>query len=214
MHASRPTSASPSRMALVGAPNRWVIKDPSGGYHDGLSGAELAWQNGTFALTAKRAKIAGVFTKDAKPTDERRLTVALRTVRFPDAALVLGTALEGAWRHLTGAPPSTVWKILHAAGVEPASRRPDLALVPHRPGPGHHRGGLLPHRHQTRPSAVRARVPRARHPRTWAAPPTPSRRTTLPRNLHITGRDPTFASFGLARQMAIHGVTEDRGADE
>lgn len=58
---------------------------------------------------------------------------------------------------------STVWEILHAAGVEPAPLRSDLARVPHRPGPGHHRGGLLPHRHHTRPTAARARVPRARH---------------------------------------------------
>lgn len=30
------------------------------------------------------------------------------------------------------------------------------------------------------------------------------------RNLHITRRDPMFASLGLARQMAIHGVAQDR----
>ncbi len=32
------------------------------------------------------------------------------------------------------------------------------------------------------------------------------------RNLHITRRDPMFASLGLARQMAIHGVAQDRNA--
>ncbi|MGW4560914.1 DUF6177 family protein [Streptomyces sp. NPDC004561] len=96
----------PLRTALVGAPNRWVVKDPSGGYYDGLSGAELAWQDGTFAPTATPAKVADAFTNGVKPTEERRLTVALRTVRSPDADLVLGTALETAWRHLTGAPPA------------------------------------------------------------------------------------------------------------
>ncbi|GGV76792.1 hypothetical protein GCM10010499_35140 [Streptomyces thermoviolaceus subsp. apingens] len=30
------------------------------------------------------------------------------------------------------------------------------------------------------------------------------------RNLHITRRDPMFASLGLARQMAIHGLAQDR----
>ncbi|MFE1925901.1 XRE family transcriptional regulator [Streptomyces asoensis] len=30
------------------------------------------------------------------------------------------------------------------------------------------------------------------------------------RNLHITRRDPTFASLGLARQAAIHGAAQDR----
>ncbi|KUN00763.1 hypothetical protein AQI95_34030 [Streptomyces yokosukanensis] len=96
----------PLRTALVGAPNRWVIKDPAGGYYDGLSGAELVWKDGTFAPTEMPAKVADAFTKGTKPSDERRLTVALRTVRSPDADLVLGTALETAWRRLTGAPPA------------------------------------------------------------------------------------------------------------
>ncbi|MGW0737676.1 XRE family transcriptional regulator [Streptomyces sp. NPDC002851] len=32
------------------------------------------------------------------------------------------------------------------------------------------------------------------------------------RNLHITRRDPMFASLGMARQMAIHGVAQDRSS--
>ncbi|MGW2317381.1 DUF6177 family protein [Streptomyces sp. NPDC001680] len=96
----------PLRTALGGAPNRWVVKNPAGGYYDGLSGAELAWKDGAFAPTATPPKVADAFTKGAKPTAERRLTVALRTVRSPDADLVLGTALETAWRHLTGASPA------------------------------------------------------------------------------------------------------------
>ncbi|MGW3170993.1 DUF6177 family protein [Streptomyces sp. NPDC001153] len=96
----------PLRTALVGAPNRWIVKDPTGGYYDGLSGAELAWQDGTFAPTATLAKVADAFTRGAQHTEERRLTVALRTVRSPDADLVLGTVLEATWRHLTGAPPT------------------------------------------------------------------------------------------------------------
>ncbi|MFS4091101.1 DUF6177 family protein [Streptomyces sp. AF1A] len=96
----------PLRMTLVGAPNRWVVKDPEGGYYDGLSGAVLAWQNGTFAPTVTPAKVADAFTRGAQHTEERRLTLALRTVRSPNTDLVLGTALESAWRHLTGAPPT------------------------------------------------------------------------------------------------------------
>ncbi|MFF9330340.1 DUF6177 family protein [Streptomyces sp. NPDC014776] len=96
----------PLRTALAGAPNRWVVANPQGGYYDGLSGAELSWQDGTFSPTASPAKVADAFARGARPTAARRLTVALRTVRSPAADLVLGTALETAWRHLTGAPPA------------------------------------------------------------------------------------------------------------
>ncbi|MEU6280441.1 DUF6177 family protein [Streptomyces sp. NPDC047028] len=95
----------PLRAALVGAPNRWVVREPAGGYYDGLSGAELAWRDGTFAPTTAPAKVAAAFTRGARLAEERRLTVALRTVRSPDPDLVVGTALETTWRHLTGAPP-------------------------------------------------------------------------------------------------------------
>ncbi|WP_371330031.1 DUF6177 family protein [Streptomyces sp. TP-A0356] len=96
----------PLRTALGGAPNRWVIQGPSGGYHDGLSGAELTWHNGTFTPTGPSPKIADAFTAGAAPTDERQLTVALRAVHRPEADLALGGALETAWRHLTGGPPA------------------------------------------------------------------------------------------------------------
>ncbi|MGW0766908.1 DUF6177 family protein [Streptomyces sp. NPDC002676] len=96
----------PLRTVLGGAPNRWVVQNPAGGYYDGLSGAELSWRDGTFAPTGPPVKVADAFTNGAAPTEERRLTVALRTVRSPDADLVLGGALETAWRHLTGAQPA------------------------------------------------------------------------------------------------------------
>ncbi|MFG3369550.1 hypothetical protein ACGF0K_31855 [Streptomyces sp. NPDC048156] len=62
--------------------------------------------------------------------------------------------------------PSTVWEILHKAGIDPAPHRPEPARVPHRAGRGDHRGGLLPRRHDHRQPAVRAGVPRTRHPQT------------------------------------------------
>ncbi|GGS11979.1 MULTISPECIES: DUF6177 family protein [Streptomyces] len=96
----------PLRTALGGPPNRWVVRHPAGGYYDGLTGAQLAWRDGTFTPAFRPAKVADAFTEGVRPTVERRLTVALRTVRPPDAGLVLGTALETAWRHLTGAPPA------------------------------------------------------------------------------------------------------------
>ncbi|TWV56252.1 hypothetical protein FRZ03_05055 [Streptomyces misionensis] len=95
----------PLRMALGGLPNRWVVQNPAGGYYDGLSGAELAWRGGTFAPSKTPTTVADIFSENVRPTTERRLTVALRTVHSPDADLVLGAALETAWRHLTGTSP-------------------------------------------------------------------------------------------------------------
>ncbi|MFF5188256.1 DUF6177 family protein [Streptomyces sp. NPDC000345] len=91
------------RTALGGAPNRWVVQDPQGGYYDGLSGARLGWRDGTFAPID--GTLADAFTAEAAPTEHRQLTLAFRTVHVPDERLVLGRALEAAWRHLTGSPP-------------------------------------------------------------------------------------------------------------
>ncbi|WP_330349665.1 DUF6177 family protein [Streptomyces sp. NBC_00582] len=93
----------PLRSGLGGAPNRWVVQDPQGGYYDGLSGVRLAWQNGTFLPID--GTLADAFTAGAAPTGHRQLTVSFRTVHTPDERLVLGRALEAAWRHLTGSPP-------------------------------------------------------------------------------------------------------------
>ncbi|GAA0924513.1 DUF6177 family protein [Streptomyces thermoalcalitolerans] len=94
----------PLRQALAGAPNRWVVQDPEGGYYDGLSGARLVWRDGTFS--ADGGTVAEAFTQRSAPTQERQLTVSFRTVHAPDADLTLGLGLEAAWRHLTGAPPA------------------------------------------------------------------------------------------------------------
>ncbi|GAA3788330.1 hypothetical protein GCM10022403_023500 [Streptomyces coacervatus] len=94
----------PLRTALGGAPNRWVIQAPAGGYYDGLSGVQLTWQNGTFAPTD--TTVADAFTAASTPPEQRQLTVSFRTVHAPDPDLVLGRALEAAWHHLTGAAPT------------------------------------------------------------------------------------------------------------
>ncbi|MEV0093669.1 DUF6177 family protein [Streptomyces sp. NPDC050738] len=98
----------PLRTALTGAPNRWVIQDPECGYCDGLSGAVLRWQNGTFAPasgTAGTTPVAPAFTAAPSATGERQLILSFRTHHTVDDHLILGQALETTWRSLTGAPP-------------------------------------------------------------------------------------------------------------
>jgi hypothetical protein len=60
--------------------------------------------------------------------------------------------------------PSTVWEILHDAGIDPAPRGPDLAAVPAGPGGGDSRGRLPACGHRAAETPVRAGVRRARHP--------------------------------------------------
>ncbi|MEU4208764.1 DUF6177 family protein [Streptomyces sp. NPDC026206] len=98
----------PLRAALAGAPNRWVVQDPGCGYYDGLSGAVLRWQNGTFAPARDEAgetPVAEAFT-GAALAEERQLVVAYRVLHEPSDSLVLGRALEAAWTALTGAAPA------------------------------------------------------------------------------------------------------------
>lgn len=97
----------PTRTALRGLPNRWVVQDADHGYYDGLSGAVLHWKNGTFTPVRDETgatRVAEAFT----PTDtgDRQLILTLRTRHPGDAGLVLGSALESAFRHLTGAAPA------------------------------------------------------------------------------------------------------------
>ncbi|MFD5519792.1 DUF6177 family protein [Streptomyces sp. NPDC127066] len=103
----------PARTALAQVPNRWVVQDPGCGYYDGLSGAVLRWQSGTFApalttdggTTDGGPTVAGAFA-DVPPSAGYQLVVAFRTVRPADEHLVLGRSLETAWKTLTGAPPA------------------------------------------------------------------------------------------------------------
>ena len=98
----------PTRTALRGLPNRWVVQDPEHGYYDGLSGAVLHWKNGTFTPVQDEqgaTRVAEAFVP-APDTGDRQLILTLRTRHPADENLVLGRALETAFRHLTGAPPA------------------------------------------------------------------------------------------------------------
>jgi hypothetical protein len=98
----------PARTTLAQIPNRWVVQDPGCGYYDGLSGAVLRWQHGTFApaLTADGKPTVAEAFADVTPSTERQLIVAFRTLHPADEHLLLGRALETAWKTLTGAPPA------------------------------------------------------------------------------------------------------------
>jgi hypothetical protein len=85
-----------------------VVQDPEHGYYDGLSGAVLHWRNGTFTPVQDEqaaTRVAEAFAP-APDTGDRQLILTLRTRHPADENLVLGRALEMAFRHLTGAPPA------------------------------------------------------------------------------------------------------------
>lgn len=97
----------PARTLLDGLPSRWVVSDPECGYYDGLSGAVLHWHDGRFTHAAgDRPRIAAAFRPRPGTEGERQLLISIRTVHPADGHLVLGGALEQAWRTLTGAPPA------------------------------------------------------------------------------------------------------------
>ncbi|AEM82422.1 DUF6177 family protein [Streptomyces violaceusniger] len=111
LHIVTPNTARltlPTRNALGGHPHRWVVQDPHDGYYDGLSGAVLRWQNGTFtpvSTTSRTTPVAQAFT-NTTDTGDRQLILALRTHHPADEQLILGRALETTWHHLTGTPPA------------------------------------------------------------------------------------------------------------
>lgn len=106
----------PTRAALTGQPHRWVVRDATGGCYDGLSGAELRWQDGAFAPTGRPAP---EFVPAERPGGHQ-LLLTFRTRRPATAALRLGGPLEAVWRRLTGGPPAG-WGSAEPAG-EPWSR--------------------------------------------------------------------------------------------
>ncbi|MFE6775654.1 DUF6177 family protein [Streptomyces sp. NPDC057702] len=108
----------PTRAALAGLPHRWIVGDGTSGYYDGLSGTTLRWSDGAFvpAGTTAPAFLAG-------PGQEQpgsQLALTFRTREPAEADLLLGGALETAWRHLTGVPPHG-WGSAEPAG-QPWSR--------------------------------------------------------------------------------------------
>ncbi|MFE5601639.1 DUF6177 family protein [Streptomyces coelicoflavus] len=119
----------PTRTALHGLPNRWVVQDPEHGYYDGLSGAVLHWKGGTFTPVRDengKASPAAAFTT-ATVTGERQLLLTLRTRHEAGADLVLGRSLETAFRHLAGDPPAG-WSTAEPVNLPWATRQlTDLA---------------------------------------------------------------------------------------
>ncbi|MFG2647727.1 DUF6177 family protein [Streptomyces sp. NPDC048436] len=105
----------PTRNAVHGHPNRWVVQDPDCGYYDGLSGVELHWHEGHF--TPKQSedgntRLAEAFKPEpasapvSEASGERQLLLSLHTAHAADEDLLLGGALEAAWQTLTGDPPA------------------------------------------------------------------------------------------------------------
>lgn len=111
----------PTRGVLRGHPNRWVVQDPDCGYYDGLSGAQLHWQDGHFTPVMSgdggAPRIADAYKPDeARPPAERQLALSLHTTHPAHENLLLGRALEAAWRALTGAPPAG-WSTAEPIGL-------------------------------------------------------------------------------------------------
>ncbi|MDK0521211.1 DUF6177 family protein [Streptomyces sp. ML-6] len=97
----------PARTLLDGLPSRWVVHDPECGYYDGLSGAVLHWNGERFApAVGDSPQIADTFRPRPGTEGEQQLLLSIRTVHPADEHLLLGGALEQAWRTLTGAPPA------------------------------------------------------------------------------------------------------------
>ncbi|MFF3686219.1 DUF6177 family protein [Streptomyces sp. NPDC002187] len=150
----------PTRTALGGVPHRWVVQDDECGYYDGLSGAVLRWQGGTFApvrTDAGPAAVAASFTRDTG-VDERQLILTFSTRHIPDENLVLGQALEIAWRTLTGSPPAG-WSTAEPINLPWSTRQlTDLARK-RAPWPT----WLLAVGSQDRPAIASLRVNRTEH---------------------------------------------------
>ncbi|MFF4079275.1 DUF6177 family protein [Streptomyces sp. NPDC001777] len=97
----------PARTLLDGLPSRWVVHDPECGYYDGLSGTVLCWDQGRFIpVPGDGPRLADAFRPRPEAEGERQLLLSIRTVHPADEHLLLGGALEEAWRTLTGAPPA------------------------------------------------------------------------------------------------------------
>ncbi|GHK01035.1 hypothetical protein SY2F82_28320 [Streptomyces sp. Y2F8-2] len=147
----------PTRTALRGLPNRWVVQHPEHGYYDGLSGAILHWKNGTFTPVRDNngtAQAAEAF-KSVTDTGERQLLLALRTRHPADADLVLGRALETAFHLLTDAPPAG-WSTAEPVNLPWSTRQLTELARSRAPQPT----WLVAVGHPDRPALATARITR------------------------------------------------------
>ncbi|MDI5965536.1 DUF6177 family protein [Streptantibioticus silvisoli] len=99
----------PLRTVLSGPPNRWVVRDEACGYYDGLTGAVLRWQDGHFRPPGDPESggnpMAAAFT-GPEAEGAGQVLLSFRTSRPADEEMLLGGALEEAFRILTGEPPA------------------------------------------------------------------------------------------------------------
>lgn len=99
----------PLRTVLSDPPHRWVVRDETCGYYDGLTGAVLRWQDGHFRPPGDPERgdnpMAAAFT-GPEAADAGQVLLSFRVSRPADEELLLGGALEEAFRVLTGAPPA------------------------------------------------------------------------------------------------------------
>ncbi|WP_030623084.1 DUF6177 family protein [Streptomyces sclerotialus] len=99
----------PTRSLLEQLPSRWVVQDPECGYYDGLSGLVLRWHEGRFAPSTGAdgaPRVAKAFQSHHTAASGGQLLLSVRTIHPANERLVLGGALECAWRALTGSPPA------------------------------------------------------------------------------------------------------------
>ncbi|ONK12172.1 DUF6177 family protein [Streptomyces sp. MP131-18] len=124
----------PTRTALRGTPNRWVIRDGDAAYYDGLSGAELHWHDGTFTPTGSERPAPAFAHATARAEADHGQQLLLTFVTRAPAAhdLVLGGALETTWQQLTGAAP-VGWGTSEPAGL--SWSRTDLTTLARRRAP-------------------------------------------------------------------------------
>ncbi|MBT3151111.1 hypothetical protein HTV45_09455 [Streptomyces sp. CHD11] len=149
--------SAPARATLLQVPNRWVVQDPAQGYYDGLSGTVLRWRDGTFtpALGADgTASVAEAFGRTS-PSRDRQLVVAFRTALPAHEDIVLGEALEAAWRALTGSAPAG-WGTAEPVNLPWSPRRLTELARDRAPEPTH----LLVTGHPGRPALAWIRVTR------------------------------------------------------
>ncbi|MFH9570149.1 DUF6177 family protein [Streptomyces sp. NPDC017454] len=149
--------SAPARATLLQVPNRWVVQDPEQGYYDGLSGAVLRWRDGTFTPVPGAdgtAPVAEAFGRTG-PTGDRQLVVAFRTTLPAHEDIVLGEALEAAWRVLTGSAPAG-WGTAEPVNLPWSPRRLTDLARDRAPEPTH----LLVTGHPGRPALAWIRVTR------------------------------------------------------
>lgn len=152
----------PTRNALRGLPNRWVVQDPEHGYYDGLSGAVLHWKNGTFTPVHDErgvTRVAEAFAP-APDTGDRQLILALRTRHPANENLVPGPrAVNG----LSAPDRRTARGMEHRGADQPPLVHPPVDRPrPHPRSPAH--------------LARRGRTPRSPRPRHRPCSPHTGRR--------------------------------------